>query len=189
MNLSGKTVLTTGATGTLGKALSFAFRLANANLIVQGRDNVKLNTLEYELSKLKSPSFIRKTITDLSDFDQTIKLTRYVRKFSVDILINNAALQEPIGALETNNPKVLLNTVSVNFIAPVLLCRAMIPDMKLRSLGRIINISGGGATEARPFFSAYGSTKAAIVRLTETLAQELCETEITINDDRLKPEV
>ncbi|MDR1561424.1 MAG: SDR family NAD(P)-dependent oxidoreductase, partial [Holosporaceae bacterium] len=119
INLFGKTALITGSTGHLGAALSLAFRMANANVIIQGRDQTKLNALEHELNKLAKPGFIKKIIADLSDSRQISKCTRHIKKFSVDILINNAATQWPIGILETNEPIEWSRSVSVNFIAPV----------------------------------------------------------------------
>ena len=53
------------------------------------------------------------------------------------------------------------------------MCRAVLPGMRERGYGKIVNLSGGGATAPRPNFSAYAAAKVAVVRFTETLAQEL----------------
>jgi len=60
-------------------------------------------------------------------------------------------------------------------------CRAIIPHFKAQQRGKIINLSGGGATAPLPFISAYAASKAAVVRLTETLAEELRDYNIAVN--------
>ena len=69
----------------------------------------------------------------------------------------------------------------VDFFAPARLCRLVIPAMRRKGRGKIINVSGGGATGPRPDVSAYSCAKTALVRLTETLAEELKGTGIDVN--------
>jgi 3-oxoacyl-[acyl-carrier protein] reductase len=98
-----------------------------------------------------------------------------------DILINNAAIQGPIGPLSTVDFDAWRTVMEVNFFAPARLCQQFIEPMRKKGWGKIINISGGGATSPRPDFSAYASSKAALVRLSETLAVEAAGTGIDIN--------
>ena len=74
-----------------------------------------------------------------------------------------------------------VNTINVNLTGTFLVCRAIIPVMLAQSAGKIINLSGAGATNAWSNMSAYCSSKAAVVRLTEVLAQELDGKGITVN--------
>jgi NAD(P)-dependent dehydrogenase (short-subunit alcohol dehydrogenase family) len=92
----------------------------------------------------------------------------------IDGLINSAAITGPGGRLHEQNFAEFAEAVEINFLAPAYLCHQVIPHL-LKSQGTVINLSGGGATAARPFFSAYGTAKCAIVRLTETLALEYPE--------------
>jgi NAD(P)-dependent dehydrogenase (short-subunit alcohol dehydrogenase family) len=69
----------------------------------------------------------------------------------------------------------------VDFFAAARLSQLAIPEMRKSGGGKIINISGGGATGPRPDFSAYACAKTALVRLTETLAQELKDAKIDVN--------
>ena len=66
-----------------------------------------------------------------------------------------------------------METIRVNLLGTVTMCRAVLPGMRERGYGKIINLSGGGATGPRPNFSAYAASKAAVVRFTETLAGEV----------------
>jgi NAD(P)-dependent dehydrogenase (short-subunit alcohol dehydrogenase family) len=97
----------------------------------------------------------------------------------LDALINNAAITGPIGRAWENDWQAWQETIQVNLMAPVALSRLCIPWM--RPGGAIVNLSGGGATGPRPNFSAYGTAKAALVRFTETLAQEAADLGIRVN--------
>src|SRR5437016_14472488 len=116
---------------------------------------------------------MRIVAADLADPDAISRIVAKAGEFdgSIDVLVNNAAIQGPIGPLLDNDPAEWAQTVAVNLTAPVMLCRACIPLMGKRSRSKIINLSGGGATGPRPNFSAYASAKAALVRFSETLAQ------------------
>ena len=91
----------------------------------------------------------------------------------VTVLVNNAGVLGPAGPLETNDWDAWVETIRINLLGTVLMCRAVLPGMRERGYGKIINLSGGGATGPRPNFSAYAASKAAVVRFTETLAGEL----------------
>lgn len=100
---------------------------------------------------------------------------------SLTILVNNAAVQGPIGPLPENNYEEWERTIRVDLFAPAHLCAQAIPWMASQGYGKIVNLSGGGAASPRAYFSAYACAKAALVRLTETLAQENEANRIDIN--------
>jgi 3-oxoacyl-[acyl-carrier protein] reductase len=99
----------------------------------------------------------------------------------VEVLINNAGIQGPIGPGWDNDSEAFERVLRVNFLIPAALMRAIIPAMLVRRAGWIVNVSGGGATGPRPMFSAYGASKAALVRFAETLALETYENNVRIN--------
>jgi 3-oxoacyl-[acyl-carrier protein] reductase len=101
--------------------------------------------------------------------------------YSLDLLINNAAIQGPIGPLEKNSFDDWLGALQVNLFAPILLCKELMPLLYEGSNASIINLSGGGATGPRPNFSSYASSKAALVRFSETIADELKSRNIRVN--------
>lgn len=90
----------------------------------------------------------------------------------ITALVNNAAVLGPVGPAWETNAKDWEETLQVNLMAPVNLCRSAIPVMKKAGYGKIVNLSGGGATGPRPYFSAYAAAKTALVRFTEVLAHE-----------------
>jgi NAD(P)-dependent dehydrogenase (short-subunit alcohol dehydrogenase family) len=113
-----------------------------------------------------------------------------------DVLVNAAGVYGPIGLLWQTDLEAWWRAQEINVKGTVLTTAAVIPHMIEAGWGRIINFSGGGATSPLPRFSAYATGKAAVVRLSETLAEELREYAITVNaiapgavDTRLQDEV
>jgi 3-oxoacyl-[acyl-carrier protein] reductase len=110
--------------------------------------------------------------------------------------VNAAGVYGPIGRTWEVDPEAWWRAHEINVRGTLLACRAALPAMVAGGHGRIINFSGGGATSPLPRFSAYAASKAAVVRLTETLAEELRDQGITVNaiapgavDTRLQDEV
>jgi 3-oxoacyl-[acyl-carrier protein] reductase len=109
-----------------------------------------------------------------------------VREFArsvgpVDVLVNCAGIYGPIGRLVDNDLDEWEHGLRVNLLGTLYLCREVVPSMIERGHGSIINMSGGGATAPLPRFSLYATSKAAVVRLTDTLAAELAGTGVRVN--------
>src|SRR6185295_16249153 len=99
----------------------------------------------------------------------------------ITILVNNAGVCGPMRRVEDSDWDAWVRAIEVNLFGTALMSRAVIPLMRARGYGKIINLSGGGATAPLPRFSAYAASKAAVVRLTETLAEELRDARIDVN--------
>ena len=99
----------------------------------------------------------------------------------VDVLVNNAAIMGPTGPMMSNDIEEWARVLQVNILGTVNAIKFVLPGMKALNSGSIINFSGGGAASPSPNFSAYGTSKAAIVRLTETLSEELIGSSIRVN--------
>lgn len=182
--LLNKTALITGATRGLGRKIAEAFWKAGANLIFIARDQEKLQQLSHDFSVQKvSPAQTIKTFTlDLAQISQVENfIAEHVQNQKIDILINNAALQGPIGPCVENDLQQWQETLQVNLLTPVALCKAVLPYMMKQNDGKIINISGGGATKSRANFSAYAVSKAGLVRFSETIAEEVKAFNIRVN--------
>jgi NAD(P)-dependent dehydrogenase (short-subunit alcohol dehydrogenase family) len=100
---------------------------------------------------------------------------------SIDVMIAAAAMQGPIGPLVEAKPRAWSETLETNLMGVMHACRAVLPQMIERRFGKIIVIGGGGAASARPWFSAYAASKAAVVRLVETLAEKVREHNVQLN--------
>ncbi len=179
--LEGKTALITGAGRGIGQAIALAYAREGARLSLGARSVSELEETADECRKLDAEVLITPTdVTDVSQVEGLIAAT--VERYStIDILINNAGIGGPVGVLQDNDLDAWINTVQINLIGVYLCCRAVVPVMKRQNAGRIVNLSGAGAANAWANMSAYCSSKAAVVRLTEVLALELADTKITVN--------
>jgi len=175
-------VLITGASQGLGALLAAEFWAAGFSLILTARDASRLQGVTQRLGAVDGQR-ITSVAVDLAKPNSVNDLMGRLDNEipALHVLINNAAVQGPIGPLSENRWEEWLETVQVNLLAPVRLCKAVAPWMVRRSGGSIINLSGGGATSPRMNFSAYATSKAALVRFSETLAEELRPYSVRVN--------
>ena len=180
--MSTRMTLITGASRGLGAHLASRFWHAGWSLVLVARDKSALvdACVTFEKRPLQTLELVS---CDLVSIDQIKKLSFLLKEKyqSLDLLINNAAIQGPIGSLEQNDFDEWLEALKINLMAPVLLCKELIPLLNKASNASIINLSGGGATGPRPNFSSYASSKAALVRFSETIADELRSKNIRVN--------
>jgi 3-oxoacyl-[acyl-carrier protein] reductase len=99
----------------------------------------------------------------------------------VDVLVNNAAVQGPIGPLWENDWAEWVACLQMDLLVPVALCRALKPWLGRGRRGKVINLSGGGATGPRANFTAYAVAKTGLVRFTESFAHEVRDHNIDVN--------
>ena len=179
--LEGKIALITGAGRGIGQAIALAYAREGAKLSLAARSIPELEETADQCRKLGAEVLITQTdVTDSGQVGRLIDAT--VERYSaIDILVNNAGIAGPIGSLEDNDMDAWINTVQVNLIGSYLTCRAVVPVMRRQNSGKIVNLSGAGAANAWANLSAYCSSKAAVVRLTEVLALELADSGITVN--------
>ena len=179
--LENRIALITGAGRGIGRTIALAYAREGATLSLAARSVGELDETADECRKLGAEVLVTRTdVTNLEDVERLIDAT-VLRYAAVDILVNNAGIAGPIGSLQDNDVTAWINTVQVNLIGVYLCCRAVVPVMQRSGSGRIVNLSGAGATNAWANLSAYCSSKAAVVRLTEVLAMELADTGITVN--------
>lgn len=183
--MSGRTrvALVTGATGGLGRAVAGALAPAGFDLVLTGRSVADLEQLGAGLRASWPVRRIRAVVCDLRAESGIRALIEELETEGLhpDTVVNNAAVQGPIGPFRDVSWTEWAGTIAVDLLAPALLTHLVLPGMTRRGWGRIINVSGGGATGPRPDFSAYAVAKTGLVRLTETLAQELKGTGVTVN--------
>jgi NAD(P)-dependent dehydrogenase (short-subunit alcohol dehydrogenase family) len=179
--LKGKVAIVTGAGRGIGQAVALAFARHGARLVLVARTTSELEKVSAQVKHLGSEGLVaRADVSSLQDVDQIVRMASD-RHGCVDILVNAAAVHGPIGRLWEADPESWIQAVQINLLGTFFACRQVIPHMIARGAGKIINFSGGGATSPSPRLSAYGASKAAIVRLTETLAAELADFNIQVN--------
>lgn len=180
--MNAKFALITGTTRGLGAFLARRFWDAGFNLCLVARSKAGLEQVMRTFPKLKGQQIIF-FACDLGELVLIEQLVVKVRASlpHLDVLVNNAAINGPIGPVWENNFLVWQKAIQVNLLAPVALCRAFVPWIKETGGGAIINICGGGATSPRPNFTAYATAKAGLVRFSETLAEETKASGIRVN--------
>ena len=180
--LEARNCLITGASRGLGAAIASAFWSEGANLILVSRSSKALKGVQACLTQ-NSGQKLDALEADLSASDAAERIIAASKRLvdHLDVMVNNAGIQGPIGFSWENDWGDWQQTLQVNLLAPVALCRHAVEWMKTNHHGKIINLSGGGANGPRPRFSAYATSKAALVRFSETLAEETREYGIDVN--------
>ena len=184
MKLKGKSAIITGAGQGLGKEIALHFIKEGASVSLCARNEVSLMQTLKELEAFKKPSqIITGKRADVSKFDDVKAFVDFSASTlgSIDCLVNNAGIYGPKGTVEHVDLSDWETALNINVMGILMMCRETIPHIKKSSTGRIINLSGGGATNPLPGLSAYAAAKAAVVRFTETLALELKDDKIYVN--------
>jgi NAD(P)-dependent dehydrogenase (short-subunit alcohol dehydrogenase family) len=182
---SAKTALITGAGRGIGRAAALGLADAGASVILLARSGTQLaETRALLLARGAAAGQIRILAADLGDEDQRIRAAgAALAAGRIDILINNAATVEPIGATAAIPAAELRRAFEVNVVAPAVLTAAVLPGMLDAGWGRIVNVSSGIAAhpDAMIRFNAYAATKAALEAHTVNLAAELRGTGVTVH--------
>jgi 3-oxoacyl-[acyl-carrier protein] reductase len=181
MNLTGRTAIITGASQGLGKAIAERFVAAGADVFLVARGEAELCKTADELAR--SGRRVEIMTADVAD-DAACRavVERAIRVFGhVTALVNNAGVYGPMGRIEDVDWSQWVSAMQVNLFGTVQMCRHLIPHLRKRGYGKIVNLSGGGATAPLPMISAYAGSKAAVVRLTETFAEELKDARVDVN--------
>lgn len=181
MKLEGKVALVTGAGRGIGKAIALAFAGEGADLVVVSRTPAEVKTTAGEIRALGRRALpLEVDVSQGEAVDTMIRQT--IAEFGkIDVLVNNAGIYGPIGPLVDNDSDRWIETIRINLIGVYLCTRAVLPAMMAQRQGKIINLAGGGAASPRPYFSAYSTAKAGVVRFTETVAEEVKQYNIHIN--------
>jgi NAD(P)-dependent dehydrogenase (short-subunit alcohol dehydrogenase family) len=184
MKLTGLVTIVTGASQGLGKAIAREFVREGAHIAFCGRDRALIDGATAELNALGAPNqIIFGAACDVSVEKDVENFFREVRTLlgPINVLVNNAGVYGPKGESEKVDFREWVRAIEINLHGTFLPCRCAIRQMKELRRGKIINLSGGGATAPLPRMSAYAASKAAVVRLTETLAEELRDFAIDVN--------
>jgi len=181
MKLRSRVALITGAGRGIGRAMAEGFAREGADVALVSRTEAELcRTAEAIRAIGRRVLWAPADVSDPASVENLVKTV--LSEFGqIDVLINNAGRQLPIGPLVDIETEDWIHTIMVNLVGPMLCCKTVLPGMIEQRRGKIINLSGGGATSPRPNFSAYAASKAAVVRLTETLAEEVKGFNIQVN--------
>ena len=167
-------ILITGAASGIGLALTEHFVAGGHEVVACDLHQSALDSLGQSLPKVRTLAF------DLSDAKQIDAAFASLGENTPDILINNAGLQF-VSPLEEFPPEKWQLLIAVMLTGTALLTRAVLPSMRKRNYGRIVNIGSIHALIASPFKSAYVAAKHGLVGFSKTMALETHDADITIN--------
>jgi NAD(P)-dependent dehydrogenase (short-subunit alcohol dehydrogenase family) len=182
--LEGRAALVTGGGRGLGLAIAEAYVAAGASIVVSGRSSHALRAAKRRL--VKGAGAGQRVLTYAGDVSRPDDVDEMVA-FAVDalpeldIVVNNAGVYGPKGPIEHVDWLEWVHAIEINLLGSVLVARAVLPHLRHRGYGKLIQLSGGGATAPLPYLSAYAASKAAIVRFMETLAHEVRADRIDVN--------
>jgi 3-hydroxybutyrate dehydrogenase len=180
--LNGKTALVTGSTSGIGAAIAEALAAQGCNIVLNGiGEAAAIATQRAHLSR----AFGVEVVYDGADLSEPAAIEGMIveaaRDFgAIDILVNNAGIQH-VAPIEDFPADKWHAIIAINLVAAFHTIRHVLPGMKDRRWGRIINIASAHALVASPFKSAYVAAKHGIAGLTKTVALEAAESGVTVN--------
>jgi 3-oxoacyl-[acyl-carrier protein] reductase len=182
-DLSGRVAIITGAGQGIGRAFALAYAAAGAISVIAEINEASAQSVVTEIEG--SNGLAVAVQTDISDQDSLSEMTRAViaKLGRIDILVNNAAIfstlkMRPFEEIPLDEWR---RVMDVNITGVMLTCRAVLPHMRARHWGRIINMSSGSVLMGRPHYLHYTTSKAALIGMTRSLARELGPDGITVN--------
>lgn len=190
MILQDKKAIITGGSRGIGRVIAEEFLKEGAQVCLLARNEGELARAQQEFSA-RYPSHVFYAPADVSDYAQMDEAyARIKNRFGApDILVNGAGILGALGSFAEMDIGKWEEAIRVNFFGTAYAMRTVLPDMIETGYGKIINFSGGGSTAPRPFFSSYGTAKTAVVRLTETVGEELRQKGLAISVNAIAPGV
>lgn len=177
--LQDKVCFIAGASGAIGSAVAALFYREGARLVLGSH----ARKADWALGERPASERVLHLQFDVRFWREVRDAIAHAHRHfgAIDVLVNCTGIQGPIGAAQSLDPDEWERTIEVNLLGAFHLVRAVVPLMIAEGGGKIIHFSGGGAAYARPYFTAYAASKAAVVRLTECLAGELRGANVQVN--------
>jgi NAD(P)-dependent dehydrogenase (short-subunit alcohol dehydrogenase family) len=181
MNTTNSVALITGASRGLGREIARLLARRKTRLVLTARGADALQNVADELQSLTEVAALPGDVADPAHVDRLVQLglDRFGR---IDVLINNASTigPSPMPALDAYPLDALAEVFQVNTVAPLHLIQWVLPPMRARGSGVVVNVTSDAAVQAYPGWGGYGASKAALEHLSRTLAAELEGTGIRI---------
>ena len=177
MSAAAGTALITGAAGHLGRSIARSLAQRSFTLAVHDIDAASLDELVASIDGASS------FVADVRDPAAAAELVSAVtdRLGPIDVLVNAFGVEGPIGQIEEVRPADVQQVFDVNVSSLFWLCSSIVPSMKQRRKGRIVNIASGAGLAGGALASPYHASKHAVVGLTRSLARELAPHQIAVN--------
>lgn len=182
MLLESKTIIVTGGSMGIGFTVACQCAREGANVVIAARNKRDLDRSLNELGKISRGNHLSYSL-DVGQFQQVADFSLWCIKNIKIIhgLVNCAGIYGPIGKLNELDMNFFQETLKTNFLGTVYMCHAFYSLFETSLKKKIVNFSGGGGASPFPNYSAYATSKAAIVRFTENLSIEWAEDGYDVN--------
>ncbi len=176
-----KNVLITGAGRGIGKRLAMGFAAAGARVGLLARSQSELDVAKLEIEHAGGNTL--RILADVRDSEQMqAAVERMQLAFgTTHVLVCCAGVLGPIGPFVEVNMQRWAEAIEINLLGVALSCRAVLPQMIERRSGKIIVLVGGGSSHGRPNLTAHSVSKTGVVRLVETIAEEVRDCNVQLN--------
>ena len=181
LDLKGRHAVITGGASGIGFAIAQRMLASGASVTLWDRDDAAMKTATTSLGAL-SPDAVRAVSVDVTNqasvqsaVQQTLKLG------NIDILVNSAGITGPNVKLWDYSLADWEQVMAINLNGVFLCCREVVPHMRTRNYGRVVNIASVAGKEGNPNASAYSASKAAVIALTKSLGKEMADTGVRVN--------
>jgi len=177
-DLGGQTALVTGAATGIGQAIAVRLASAGATVVV-----IDLNLPEAEQVAAALPNGSFAVEADVAQADSVRRCVEFVlaKTGRIDVLVNNAGIAGPAGYIWEQTDEDWQRNIAINLTGVFNFCRAVVPPMRSRGYGRIVNIASIAGKEGNPRMIPYSATKAGVIGLTKALGKELATDGICVN--------
>jgi NAD(P)-dependent dehydrogenase (short-subunit alcohol dehydrogenase family) len=183
-SLAGRSALITGASQGLGLSIARAYVQAGASVMLCARDEALLAEARAEVAALARPDqrvlAMRADVSNPADVEALVAAA-IAQLDAFQVLVNNAGVYGPMGSIDDVDWAEWTRAMDININGSVLPLRAVLPHFRQQQYGKVVQLSGGGATNPLPRITAYAASKAAIVRLAESVALDVKEDGIDVN--------
>jgi short-subunit dehydrogenase len=177
MNLKGKNVLLTGASGGIGSTIGKQLAQEGCHLLLADRQEATLLSTQNQLVAIQGRHQI--IVADINSSSGRSDIVSRAQQANIDIVINAAGILD-FQLLEYQNTEIMELTLTTNLVSPILLCHDLIPQLKTRPAAAIVNLGSIFGSIGHPGFSVYCASKAGLRSFTEALRRELADTAIEV---------
>ncbi len=171
-NLKGRVALITGASKGIGEAAAYLLAKAGAKVVISSRRQEELEALA---ARFQAEGFdvqgIACNVGKAEDLQNLVQKTIEMYG-TIDILVNNAAVNPTFGPVETTDIAAFDKIMNINVRAPFELAKLVLPYFKQQNRGSIVNISSVGGISPEPYLGIYSVSKAALISMTKVMAKE-----------------
>ena len=177
LDLNGRRAVITGGASGLGFAISQRLLASGAQLVWW---DVNAETLRHGAEQLGAP--VQTVQVDVTRHESVVAAVQQIlAQGPVDVLVNSAGITGPNLKVWDYPPEQWRQVLDVNLNGLFYCCRELVPHMRERNYGRIVNIASVAGKDGNPNASAYSASKAAVIALTKSLGKELADTGVRVN--------